>query len=113
MKKKSLIWAFALCACALALADPPPCNYSIPEYGGTPCNELPPPPPVTQAASPCSYYFCDENYPCGSTWMKTERYRDIRKAGESPVQYYQGNVIDDTRTSICCYCTDGNGDPEN
>lgn len=111
MKKHAI--SAVMCLAALVLSDIPPCNYSIPEYNGVPCNELPPPPPAPLDAQDCSYYFCDQNDPCDTEptiWTKKERKRDIKKAG-SPVQFYDGGIVAPDFNRGCCHCYDANEDP--
>lgn len=105
---KTMAAVIGLCVTALVLGLPP-CYYSIPEYGGTPCNQLPPPPPGATWDSYCYYYFCDENDP-GDTeptiWTKKTRKRTIYRAGANPVQYYDGGLGGSDVEVGCCHCED-------
>jgi hypothetical protein len=97
--------AIGVTASALALK---PCGYSYPEYGGTPCNLLPPPPPNPQFIGTCNYFFCDENDNCSTEptiYQKKTRTRYIYRTGADPYQYWAGPPGTDVNQG-CCNCSD-------
>ena len=112
MTSKLSLWiglasSLGLCAYSVGL---PPCNYAIPQFGGTPCNQLPTnPPPAATWKDTCIYYFCDENDNCSTEptiYQKKIRYRKILEDGADPVQYWQGGLAFPDANSGCCYCQD-------
>lgn len=108
MKLGNTVLAAGLCALAFEPGSTlEPCEYTIPEYNGVPCNQLPPPPPAPDAVGDCQYYWCDENTPCGSgdpnLWQRKIRKRLIYRDGIPP-QYYQ--VMHSDTNSQCCKCQD-------
>jgi hypothetical protein len=56
MNIKSVSLAIVFSFMAYAMSTIPTCNYTIAKYGGTPCNQLPPPPPNAALDSLCTYY---------------------------------------------------------
>jgi hypothetical protein len=103
------IFACAICGLTALALSYPPCNYSIPTYGGVRCNMLGPEQYGMTYMGNCTYDWCDHVTLCDTDkFQRWSRTRAIFTLYETDLSgntiFYMGPVIPPDNAMGCCQC---------